>query len=88
MDKKKKKAMSRHMEEIFKNGNLLSYKLSMKIMEEAPEKDSAIVALLALAKTVADVVDAQSKAGYDDPMGAFITLLEAEVLTTAMEENI
>lgn len=87
--KKEKKmiAMMHRVEAIMKKSDELSRKLSLKIVEEATGRESAMVALYALAKTVFDVVDAQMAAGHLDAMDKFITLLESEIQAKVMMEG-
>ena len=44
--------------------------------------------MMALSKTVFDVVDAQMAAGHKDAMDRFITLLEAEIQAKVMMESL
>ena len=81
-------AMMHRVNVIMQKGDELSRKLSLKIVEEATGEESAMVALYALAKTVFDVVDAQTAAGHRDAMDKFITLLEAEIQAKAMMESL
>ena len=84
---KKMMALNHRLDAMMKKSDDMSHTLSLKIAEEITGKDSAMVALYALAKTLLNVVVAQTAAGYHDPMGKFITLLEIETEARAMMKN-
>ena len=85
---KKMMAMMHRVNVIMTKSDKLSRKLSLKIVEECTGEESAMVALYALAKTVFDVVDAQTAAGHKDAMDKFITLLETEIQAKAMMQGL
>ena len=85
---KKMRAMMHRVNVIMQKSDELSRKLSLKIVEECTGEESAMVALYTLAKTVFDVVDAQTAAGHRDAMDKFITLLEAEIQAKAMMQGL
>ena len=85
---KKMMAMMHRVNVIMTKSDELSRKLSLKIVEECTGEESAMVALYALAKTVFDVVDAQTAAGHKDAMDKFITLLETEIQAKAMMQGL
>ena len=85
---KKMMAMLHRVNAIMTKSDELSRKLSLKIVEECTGEESAMVALYALAKTVFDVVDAQTAAGHKDALEKFITLLEAEIQAKVMMESL
>ena len=85
---KKMMAMMHRVNAIMQKSDELSRKLSLKIVEECTGEESAMVALYALAKTVFDVVDAQTAAGHRDAMDKFITLLETEIQAKAMMQGL
>ena len=85
---KKMMAMMHRVNVIMQKSDELSRKLSLKIVEECTGEESSMVALYALAKTVFDVVDAQTAAGHKDAMEKFITLLETEIQAKAMMQGL
>ena len=73
------KALNNELEEIINEGAKLSKMLNATIVENAKGRYSDIIALGALAKTVALAVCAQQEVGIPYPMEKFLTLLETEL---------
>jgi hypothetical protein len=73
------KALNQEVEEIINEGAKLSKMLNATIVENAKGRYSDIIALGALAKTVALAVCAQQEVGIPMPMEKFLTLLETEL---------
>ena len=82
---KKMMAMMHRVNEVMKKSEELSRCLKMKVVEMATGRDSATVALSALARTVFDVVDAQMATGHKNAMKTLITLLEGEIQAKLLE---
>lgn len=73
------KALNQEVEEVINESAKLCKMLKDIIVENAKGRYSDIVALGALAKTVALAVCAQQEVGIPYPMEKFLTLLETEL---------
>ena len=85
---KKMMALHRRLDAMMQKSEELSHTLSLQIADKITGEDSAMVALYGLAKTLLNVVTAQTAAGYSDPMDKFIALLEVELEARKMMESL
>ena len=73
------KALNKELESIIANSDTLSKQLSRTLVANAKGPLSHIVAMGALAKTVAMTACAQQEAGIEKPLTTFLTLLDTEM---------
>jgi len=73
------KALNKELEMIIASGDTLSKQLSATLVANAKGPLSHVIAMGALAKTVALAVCAQQEAGINKPLEAFLTLLDTEL---------